>query len=124
MSGISEQFADYVAPRSGSINIVALAALTGSAAQYTGITGTPGATTGIQYIDIGCDQTFYLQFAASGTSFQPTIASGSTTPAAAMGPYLAGVQRFRIYPESAEFRAVTATAGTLRWYKSSGDQRF
>ena len=116
MSTAEQQAADFVAPREGAINVVALAANAASAAQDTGL-GVDVAPTG--YVTIGCNEVFYLTFGGASVA-APDIAA-TTGAGRTMGPFPANAPvSVRVDKDRRYFRAISASAATLRWYVSSG----
>ena len=120
-SEIERQDADYAPPMEDGIIAIAMAAGVATAVQDTGILGA-GTLMPSQFVTIGCDQVFYMTWSktdGSSTVTDPVI--GSVAGASrTMGPYQPGVISLRATTRRRYFKAITATAGTLRWYLSTG----
>lgn len=123
MSGfISDQDADNHPPAQGTITALTLAAGIASASQLSvnNIGGRP------QFVTFACDQVFYLTMGLGGAAAgpaDPVIATTGTGAGVTMGPYPANTMiRLRIPAVHRYFKAISASAGTLRWYVSEGDR--
>lgn len=119
MTTAEQQAADFRAPRQGQITVVALSANTASPAQDTGL-GVTASPTG--FVTIGCNEPFFVTFGPSDSLAAPDIAA-TTGDGRTMGPFAANAPvSLRVDPASRYFRAISASASTLRWYVSSGSR--
>lgn len=120
---ISDQADDFSPPTVGEITVLATAAGVASVVQDTGITGT--GTMPNQMLSIGMDQVYYISFSKDGTSVTLTdpVISSVAGDSRTMGPFPPGIISLRVDKRRRYFKLISAVAGTMRWYLSSGTRQ-
>jgi hypothetical protein len=108
-------------PVSASFYNITLNALTSSAVQDTGISD-PAVRGNISF---AADQTFYISFSplAAGPTNVPPSGALNTLTGSTVGPFPIGISTFRVTSAERYFKALSATAGHLTFWNSSGEFR-